>query len=44
MTNGKYLHLPRGSVLIPFLQTAPSEDLRKLFKETNAGNKEQNYY
>ena len=44
LRNQKYLYLPEGSVLIPFLQTSPSPVLREIFKETNDGNKASSYF
>ena len=44
LRNKKNLYLPEGSVLIPFLQTSPSEVLREIFKETNDGNKALPYF
>ena len=41
---GKNLHLPAGSVLIPYLQTAADEKLQEIFKKTNEGNKAPIYF
>ena len=35
----KFLHLPVGSVLIPFLQTNANPILSQLYGDTEAGNK-----
>ena len=44
LKNKKFLHLPEGSVLIPYLQSNRDDDLKKIFEDTNREKKAPIYF